>query len=284
LIAYKRATTIDPDFAAGYAGVGRVYRYGLGRPDAAVPWYEQAFSLDSGNPEYAAELALTHWDLGNRPETERWLRQALSTGEEVADIHALAALVFRDFGDAKGARQYAQRAAALDAGVLVLLQERDLLKHDYATTRSRYEKAYPQLSSDKLTKLTYERDLAVELAYVLQHTGEAERAEVLLDLATAACASTPRLGWVGYGIADVQIAALRGDKVTALPKLREAEEAHWRTLWRYYRDFDPTLASIRNEPEFKAVFADIERDMARQRAALAARPKDAPLELTSESE
>ena len=37
--------------------------------------------------------------------------------------------------------------------------------------------------------------------------------------------------------------------------------------WRYYRDFDPNLASIRNEPEFKAVFADIERDMAQQRAA-----------------
>jgi hypothetical protein len=49
---------------------------------------------------------------------------------------------------------------------------------------------------------------------------------------------------------------------------------------------DPKFAtdtSIRNEPEFKAVFADIERDMARQRAALAARPKDAPLELTDAS-
>ena len=56
-----------------------------------------------------------------------------------------------------------------------------------------------------------------------------------------------------------------------------------RPLWRYYRDFDPNLASIRNEPEFKAVFADIERDMAQQRARLAARPKDAPLELTDAS-
>jgi hypothetical protein len=44
-----------------------------------------------------------------------------------------------------------------------------------------------------------------------------------------------------------------------------------------YRDIEPNLASIRNEPEFKAVFADIERDMAKQRAALAARPKDVPL-------
>ena len=46
-----------------------------------------------------------------------------------------------------------------------------------------------------------------------------------------------------------------------------------------FQGFDPALESLRNEPGFKAVFADIERDMARQRAELAKRPKDAPLEL-----
>ncbi len=70
-------------------------------------------------------------------------------------------------------------------------------------------------------------------------------------------------------------------KAEALAALRDAEKAGWRgPFWRYYRDFEPNLASIRNEPEFKAVFADIERDMAQQRARLAARPKDAPLDLT----
>jgi hypothetical protein len=49
----------------------------------------------------------------------------------------------------------------------------------------------------------------------------------------------------------------------------------------YFRDVELTLASIRDKPEFKAIFADIERDMAKQRAALAARPKDAPLDLAA---
>jgi hypothetical protein len=60
----------------------------------------------------------------------------------------------------------------------------------------------------------------------------------------------------------------------------------WRSYgpqWRYYRDHDANLGSIRGTPEFKAVFADIERDMARQHARPAARPKDAPLELTDAS-
>jgi hypothetical protein len=89
----------------------------------------------------------------------------------------------------------------------------------------------------------------------------------------------PRRG-EGFGIADVQVLSLRAETGEALAALRGAEREGWRgPFWRYARDFDPALASIRDDPEFKAVFADIERDMARQRAELAARPKGAPLDL-----
>jgi hypothetical protein len=120
---------------------------------------------------------------------------------------------------------------------------------------------------------------AIDLALVLQHTGETEQARSLLDRSEAFMRKIPRMGSPGSGISDVAIHALRGESALALVKLREAEQAGWRYMWRYHRDFNPNLASIRNEPEFKAVFADIERDMAQQRARLAARPKDAPLEL-----
>jgi len=51
--------------------------------------------------------------------------------------------------------------------------------------------------------------------------------------------------------------------------LREAEIAGWRSFaWRYFRDFDPNLESVRSEPDFAAVFADMERDMSQQRAVL----------------
>ena len=121
--------------------------------------------------------------------------------------------------------------------------------------------------------------VAIDLVPVLQKTGEIERARILLDRSEQVVRTIPRLGVRGHGIADVRIFALRGQRDEALVALREAEKAGWRLWWRYARDFDPSLASIRNEPEFKSIFADIERDMARQRAELAARPKDAPLEL-----
>jgi hypothetical protein len=113
----------------------------------------------------------------------------------------------------------------------------------------------------------------------LQKTGEIERARVLLDRAEQVIRTIPRLGGRGYGSTDVQIYALRGERTRALAALREAQRAGWRDGSRYYRDVEPNFASVRNEPEFKTIFADIERDMVRQRAEFAARPKDAALDL-----
>jgi hypothetical protein len=120
---------------------------------------------------------------------------------------------------------------------------------------------------------------AVEVAVVLQKTGERDRANQLLDQSEQFIRTIARMGTYGYGITDVEIYALRGQQREALMALRRAETDGWRSMWRYYRDFDPALASIRSDPEFKAVFADIERDIESQRAALAKRPNDAPLDV-----
>jgi hypothetical protein len=96
--------------------------------------------------------------------------------------------------------------------------------------------------------------------------GEAERANQLLDGAERLIRHIPRLGSWGDFISDVKIYALRNQHAQALTALREAERVGWRNTWRYYRDFEPGLASIRSDPKFKAVFVDIERDMTQQRA------------------
>ena len=115
---------------------------------------------------------------------------------------------------------------------------------------------------------------AIDLALVLQRTDDQVRAATLLDMSEAVIRQGTRLGVQGFGLADAQIFAVRGAKREALAALQRAEKAGWRgPLWRYYRDHDANLASIRGTPEFKAVFADIERDMAQQRARLAARPE-----------
>ena len=284
LVAYKQAIEIDPKMPRPYWSIGFVYANGLGRWDTAMPWFEKAASLDPGDPEAPAVVAIAHWELGDGTEAARWLARMPTSGEGTASTNFTAALLYLDRGDKAAARKHAQLAAEMHPAAMWLIRDDDLRKGDYATARARYAKSFPRLFAKTLPTLN-EREVseAPGLALVLQHTGEGERAKALLDRSEAYYRTIPRMGSSGYGIADVAIHALRGDTSTALAKLREAEQAGWRWLWRYRRDYDPLLDSIRNEPEFKAIFADIERDMAQQRARLAARPKDAPLELTDAS-
>jgi TolB-like protein/Tfp pilus assembly protein PilF len=279
IVAFQRVIDIDPTMPFGYSNTGDVYAYGFGQFAKAIPWYQKAAAVDPGNADGASAVALAYWELGNDREAGRWLAQALAIGHGVY-LDAAAALLTRSRGDLESARKHAESAANVDPVFLFLIREHDVRSRDYIGARARYAKALPGLFAKELPTVSEtEVFAAIDLALILQHTGEQSRANDLLDRSEAFLRTLPRQGWFGYGIADVAIYALRGNTAMALKRLREAEHAGWRRLWRYHRDVDPNLASIRNEPEFKAVFADIERDMAQQRARLAARPKDAPLEL-----
>ncbi len=89
----------------------------------------------------------------------------------------------------------------------------------------------------------------------------------------------PRLGFAdGYGIADVQVHALRGDKQKALSALRQAIEQGWRTLWWYFLKHDPNLEPLHDEPEYQAMVAEIEADMAEQLARVREMERNGELE------
>jgi hypothetical protein len=164
---------------------------------------------------------------------------------------------------------------------LALLANADVALGNVPAAVDRYETAHRIATGSLFDRLdTASYGAAIDLAAVLLRAGEADRAKVLLDRSESVIHGMTRLGIFGFGIADVQILALRGQTSAALARLREAERAGWRgPLWRFYRDFDASLASIRNTPEFRAVFADIESDMARQRTILAAHPTVAAVDL-----
>ena len=82
----------------------------------------------------------------------------------------------------------------------------------------------------------------------------------------------------GYRIADVQIYALQGDKQKALSALRQAIDEGWRFNWRYTLKLDPTLESLHDEPEFQAMVAEIEADMAAQQARVREMERNGELE------
>ena len=221
LAAYKQAIEIDPKMTSPYWGIGFVYAYGLGRWDTAMPWFEKVASLDPGDPEAPAALGYAHWQLGDDTEVAQWLAQMPASGERTAwTNHEVAALLYLDRGDEAAARKHAQLAAEMNQPSLYLIRDDDLRKGDYTRARARYAKAFPDLFAKELPRLTYaDAFKAIDLALVLQHTGEGERAKVLLDRSEAHLRTIPRMGGGGYGITDVAIHALRGRQVHRLGKV-----------------------------------------------------------------
>ena len=71
------------------------------------------------------------------------------------------------------------------------------------------------------------------------------------------------MGW-GHGFADAELHALRGEKERALAALRRHTAMRTTQWWRWYLLHDPNLKSIRDTPEFAAMVAEIEADMAAQ--------------------
>ncbi len=105
-----------------------------------------------------------------------------------------------------------------------------------------------------------------------------ERADWLLENSLQYIQQIPRLGFDGYGVADVTIYALRGDKQKALSALQQAIDEGWRYSWWYFLNHDPTLESLHDEPEFQAMVAEIEADMAAQLARVREMERNGELE------
>jgi TolB-like protein/Tfp pilus assembly protein PilF len=284
LARLRKTLEIDPAFPQAYLTVGGIAAVDYGRLDIGIPWAEKAASLDPGSPVWATFVAGMYLRLGDDDSANRWLQPALQHGDRSARAHAVAAEFYLYRGDHAASEKHARTAESL-SGDVKLLDDANLRRGDYAAARARYAERSPALLATKSPEID-ELALALEakdLACVLQHTGEEERARMLLER-SAAYFRTSRSDLDGYGIHLVAVHALRGDSVKALATLRDSTAGNLvrggfhNFGWRYYRDFDPTLASIRGEPEFKAAFARIEAEMAAQRARLAVRPKDAPLE------
>jgi tetratricopeptide (TPR) repeat protein len=280
---YRKAMEIDPLMPHPYDGLAALAAYAGNDFAAAVPLAEKAEALDPDNPQKAVVRMALYWEIGDDATFDRALRQAVRRwpNDSLVGVWLAARdLQRRDWdGASKNARRVLELSPRDEAG-LAMLGIVDFRQGQYAAAAERYRQAYPELFATPAPEIDDENVFMVmNVVPILQALGEHDRANVLLDGVEAALRKKPQLGNSGYAPSDAEVLALRGRKREALEALRTDQQAGWRIIWPWYRDVDATFDSIRAEPEFKAIFADIERDMARQRAELAKRPKDAPLDL-----
>jgi tetratricopeptide (TPR) repeat protein len=219
-------------------------------------------------------------DLGDPSNAEYWVNRSIKLGPEnflpnfaMQNLH-----LYR--GDEAAALDYARRAFAADSNfVPTLLRDNEIKAGRYSEARTLYEKSHPELLDGGDSTVDGSNFwMAIELALVLSKTGEQEHADLLLERSLQHIQAMPRLGSRGYWFADVQIYALRGDKQKALSALRQAIDEGFRFLWWYFLKQDLSLESLHDEPEYQAMVAEIEADMATQLARVREMERSGELE------
>jgi tetratricopeptide (TPR) repeat protein len=280
LARYQRALEVDPGYADAYHFIGGHYGSVSGKLDEAVVWLTKGISLDPGIPRDSAFLGFLFLELGDFDRAESWIERSLELGPERFwpnfAMHALH--LYR--GDEAAALDYARRAFAFNPPFMpTLLRDHELRAGRYAEARALYEEHYPELLNEgDPTVAGSNWGAAIGLALVSSKAGDQEHADLLLNRSLGHIQTRPRLGGSGYGIADVQIYALQGDKQKALSALRQAIDEGWRDAWRYFFKHDPNLESLHDEPEFQAMVAEIEADMAEQLARVREMERNGELE------
>ena len=268
----EKALEIGPDFAWSYSDIGIHHWFVSGRLDEAVAWMTKAVALDPENNVnlyYLGELLL---DLGDPDQAENWIARS---------IYASTYLyLYR--GDEAAAVRATRKAYAiwpLAGNALPLLRDHEVRAGRYAEARALYVEHFPELLYERDPKIDRRNyRAAVDLALILSKTGEQERADLLLDRSLQQIQGMPRVGRHGWGIADVQIYALRGEKQKALSALRRAIDEGWREKWWYQLKLKPDLEPLHDEPEYQAMVAEIEADMATQLARVREMERSGELE------
>jgi tetratricopeptide (TPR) repeat protein len=178
-------------------------------------------------------------------------------GERSKAIAALEALSER----APGWRAFDRWLADLIAG-----------QGDVERARRLMANAFPEFLEDGLElplkvvfQAEYDLFAAMVFAAILDANGETQRRDVLLRALEEQIATRHRTRGVGYGILDVYIHAIRGDRDRAIAGLREALDMGWRGGWFYTLRRDWKLANLHQDPEFIAMVIELEVAIKAQR-------------------
>jgi tetratricopeptide (TPR) repeat protein len=275
IAGYQRVIEIDPTMALPYYNKALVLAYARRDFVSAPALLDKAYALDPGNPLIPIFASVMRADLLDEAGSSRLLAAQRIKYPDMFLVPLGQTYVSLYRGQTAEAERYARELVVMGPQNASVLADFKMRRGDYAGARALFLKTQPDLfKSDVAVNINNAREV-IALATVLHKTGEQAQAEQLLKPVEAlARPPNSRLGFFGYGLMDVTIAAIRGDKELALRRLKTAYAEGWHgPFWRYYRDFDPSFASIRDTPEFKAVFAEIERDMRQQAEQLATQPK-----------
>ncbi len=268
LAGYLRVVEIEPNHAFAYVYIAAIHYLVYGRVDESLIWYRKAADNDALSPSLQSAQVVAYLELGDPDSAKEWVDRGLELGPRT--FWAIWASLLHNFYTGDDASARADARTMLDVypenwGALYLLRNFDLAAGRYEVARSRYARAFRELTEPEVPDVDSSNfRAAIDLALVLIRLDEKERANDLLEGSLRIIETLPRLGTNGYDIADVRIYALQQRPQRALDALRQAIDEGWRLFSWLYLEYDPNLESIRDKPEFQRLYGAVRADLAAQ--------------------
>ncbi len=261
---YQKALEIEPGYASTYYLIGSLHAYAYGRLDLGVRWSMESYARD---PRYSFNLyglGIYYLALGDDKEAEYWIDQALINGPDKVRPNIAAAFLNFRRGNETGVLEATDRLQAIAPGdnmTLYLL----VASGRYREALRNAAEFFPELACDRQPEISRLNLMpAINVSLALEEMGSRECANRLLDKTLEQMRVMPRLGYLGYGFADVEVYARQNKKEQALIALRQAIDDGWRVFWWAQGERSPHTELLRDDPEFNAMMDEIRTEMATQ--------------------
>lgn len=307
LVQYQRVVAIDPGFRSLNHNFGAFEISGFGRFDRAYPYFlrEIEYSRIGEEPlpghlaSAYVDMAILYLQLEDFEAAQEMIEQSRLhlPGNLFADYVEAKLIIMRSGGftteqliplpDLDALEAQASEGSVSSrfvAGILHLYRNMKLHEGRFLEALEMYTRFFPDLMQSENPEIDlFNLHAAIDVALVLNEVGEEKRAELLLVESLKLVQKTPRLGRWGFGIADVNIHALRGDREKALSALEDAMAQGWRDGALFYLQYDPNLASLRGDKTFEDVLALVKTDLGSQRREVQKWQKEMPLVLLGQN-
>ena len=265
---FLRVAEIEPDHAFAYVYIAAIHYLVYGKVDESLVWYQKAAENDALSPSLQAAQAIAYLELGDAESAKMWIDRGLELGPK--SFWAVWASTLFNLHTGDEAATLADARTLLEAyprnwGSLFVLRNADLAAGRYEVARSRYARAFRELTEPEVPEINVSNyQAAVDLALVLIRLNEQARANDLLAGSLKVIDALPRHGMNGYWITDARIYSLQQRPQQALNALRQAIDEGWRIFSWLFLQHDPNLDAVREEPEFQRLYAEVQADLAAQ--------------------
>ena len=276
---YKREAELNPNGAIAHVGMGWSYWLKDGDYQLAANILSGVMLRDTGFAGAVDVFALILLDLGldddavrisMRVPGERQTKSAIALVRDYRAGDPLSGLDNIEDVMSSPTTEWDQIFQATPTMLQILLASNGD-GNDTAGELALYRRYFPEVFDNQNRRIVAGNVIvALHVARLMRESGDAKSATTLLADVENHLETRPFLGTHGKGFAQVSLLALQGRDDQAIAHLREILDSGYRAWWWINLKSNPNLASIANDPRFRAMIGEIEADMTQKRAGIEA--------------